>query len=774
VAERLTRGTATPGIARPAFGIVLVMVLMMAVAGVFGVRIFDSLEQLHDSASRASDVAQATDAVLDTLQDSETALRGYLLTMRPSYLAPYLTSRAQMETALHHLDEMAADSPWLHDEMGKLHADAEARMAEIDRSLAAYRGGGPDAALAVILTDQGRRAMEAVRGDCNRILLHANAEREERTGLLIARERETLYSVMAAALAGMLLLGCAALGLLVSRTRLVWAQSALSIQSGRLQATVDHIRDGVAVFDAADGLILWNASFFPIAGLPPSLGVPGTTFARFAAAAAAAGWEAALPSGPRAGGEATDDEIRVRGRTLEVWRSAMPDGGHILTVTDITRRTRAEAIARQAQKMEALGQLTGGVAHDFNNLLQVISANLELLGTRLSGDGGGEAAWLRTRLDAARAGVVRGARLVQHLLAFARRQPLTPAVIDPAALLRGMEEMLRSTLGSAVRLELDIPAGIWAVRADPHQLESALLNLAINGRDAIAAAGPVAGGVAEGAPGGAPGVASGGATDRALLRIAVANTTLAAPEAAQQSVEPGDYVALAVTDSGAGMSEETVARAVEPFFTTKLDGKGTGLGLPMAYGFARQSGGGLRIVSAPGSGTTVSLLIPRTAEQPVAAAGPPEANRPPAGEGGGEAEGVGVQGVGEGGVGVGDGRPGGLRILLVEDDPPVRTTTSELLQGLGHRVAEAGTANEALARLDRDIDVLMTDLGLPDKDGHELARQALTERPELAVIIASGKPPAGLPDDKRIVWLDKPYSASRLAASLAAAVEARA
>ncbi len=736
MADRLKPGASTPAIARPAFGIVLVMVLMMAVAGIFGVRIFDSLEQLHDSASQASEVAQAADTVLDTLQDSETGLRGYLLTMRQSYLAPYLTSRDQMETALHHLEELAARSPWLHEEMVPLRADAETRMAEIDRSLAAYRGGGADAALALILTDQGRRAMEAVRADCNRILQHANAEREERTRLLIARERETLYTVMAAALAGMLLLGCAALGLLVSRARLVWAQSALSVQSARLQATVEHIRDGVAVFDAGDGLILWNASFFPIAGLPQSLAVPATPFARFAAAAAAAGWEAPLPSGPRAGSDATDAEIRVRGRTLEVWRSAMPDGGHILTVTDITRRTRAEGIARQAQKMEALGQLTGGVAHDFNNLLQVISANLELMSTRLPATGA-DGGWLRARLDAARAGVVRGARLVQHLLAFARRQPLAPVVIDPAALLHGMEEMLRSTLGPAVRLQLDIPAPIWAVRADPQQLESAVLNLAINGRDAIATAGAAA-----------------GAAEPGLLRIAVANTTLDGAAAARQSVEPGDYVTLDVSDSGPGMSEEIAARAVEPFFTTKLDGKGTGLGLPMVYGFAHQSGGGMRITSAPGRGTTVSLLIPRTADQPVPAAPErPAARRPMAAP---------------------DSKLAGLRILLVEDDPPVRATTAELLQGFGHWVAEAGTAGEALALLDHDIDVLMTDLGLPDRDGYDLARQALAERPDLAVIIASGRSSPGSADDPRIVWLDKPYSASRLEGCLAEAVGAKA
>ncbi len=718
----LSRRSGYSALARPACGIVLVMLLMMVVAGIAGVRIFDSLEQLHDSASHASEEAAAADEVLDALQDSETAERGYLLTMRPVYLQPYLANRDRMEDGLRRLEAAAAGSPWLREEVGPLRAAAEARMAEIDRTLATDRSTGADAALAVILTDEGRQAMERVRIASARILQRANAEREQRTGLLISRERETLYFVMAAALAGTLLLGFAALGLLVSRSRMVWAQTALSTQSGRLQATVDHIRDGLAVFDAADRLILWNPSFFPIAGLPASLAAPGTPFASFVAATA--GWDPPLPNGAAAEGahpETTGAETRVGEKVLEVWRGRMPDGGHILAVTDNTRRARAEAIARQAQKMEALGQLTGGVAHDFNNLLQVVAANLELMATRLPADTA-EADWLRARIAAAHAGVDRGARLVRHLLAFARRQPLAPQPTDPGRLMRGMEELLRRALGPGVQAALAIPDGVWAVAVDPQQLENAVLNLAINGRDAIAAA--------DGA----------GATSPASLTIALANTTLDADAAAQSGVAAGDYVCVSVTDSGAGMSEETIARAVEPFFTTKRDGQGTGLGLPMVYGFARQSGGAMRIASVPGEGTTVSLLIPRSAAAPDIAAPAP--------------------------VPAPAGVPG-RRILVVEDNAPVRVTTAELLGGLGHTVRAAGTGTEALRLLDQDTDVLMTDLGLPDMDGLDLVRRARGGHPGLAVIIASGKAPPVMPDDPKIVWLAKPYSASRLGAAIA-------
>jgi signal transduction histidine kinase len=733
VADRLTPRSGYPALARPASGIVLVMLLMMGGAGLFGVRIFDSLGQLHDSAIHASEVAAAADQVLDALQDSETAVRGYLLTMRPVYLDPYLINRNRLDDALHRLETAAAEAPWLREQIPPLRADAEARMAEIDRTLTTYRAGGGDAALAVILTDQGRRAMENVRVRVAGIDQRANAEREERTALLIARERETLYIVVAVALAGTLLLGFAALGLLVSRARLAWAQTALSAQSGRLQASVDHIRDGLAVFDATDRLILWNASLFPIAGLPTTLAALGTPFSAFAKAAQC--WDPPLLSAALHDGDAaepTSAEMRVGDRVLEVWRSRMSDGGHILAVTDITRRTRAEAIARQAQKMEALGQLTGGVAHDFNNLLQVIAANLELMDTRLPADGQ-DAVWLRARGAAARAGVERGARLVQHLLAFARRQPLAPVPTDPARLMRGMTEMLRGALGAKVRAELVIPDGIWAVRVDPQQLENAVLNLAINGRDAIDAAASAA---------------SAPADRLANLKIALANVTLEAAGAALHGADAGDYVRIDVADSGAGMSEATIVRAVEPFFTTKGDGQGTGLGLPMVYGFARQSGGTMKIVSEPGRGTTVSLLIPRTNALP--AVPPTERSLP------GAADAASRQ-----------------RVLVAEDDQPVRATTAELLSGLGHDVVQAGSAAEALTLLDRRTDVLMTDLGLPDMDGRDLASQALSDNPDLAVIIASGKAPAALPDDPRIVWLDKPYSASRLAAAISRATGAR-
>jgi signal transduction histidine kinase/CheY-like chemotaxis protein len=856
----LSRRSGQPALARPALAIVLVMLLVMAVSGFFGVRLIDSVQQLHDSANRAGQVAHAADAVLDALQDSETSVRGYLLTMRPVYLEPYAGNREKLDAALGALDALAVGSPWLRDELTMLRADAVARMQEIDQTLRIAQAKGSDAALAVILTDRGRSEMDRVRASATRILRQADAERESRVALLIARERQTLDAVIATALAATLLLGFAALGLLFNRARLMSAKAALSAQSDRLQGTLDHIREGVAVFDSADRLVLWNPSFFPVTGIARPLAEPGTAYARFADAAS---WlppaQALIPAG---GDPPTSPEIRVGDKVLEVWHSRMRDGGRILAVADITRRTRAEAIARQAQKMEALGQLTGGVAHDFNNLLQVISANLELVDARLPE--AGDKDWLRARLAAARAGVERGAGLIRHLLSFARREPLARRAIWPAAVLRGMEEMLGRTLGRTITVQFAVPEKVWPIRVDPQQFENAVLNLAINSRDAIEAA---------------------DAGQETVLRIGLAEVALDEAAAGQHGLPAGDYVRLDVTDSGAGMSETTMARAAEPFFTTKDDGRGTGLGLAMVYGFARQSGGAMRIDSRPGRGTTVTLLIPRTTELPgeplvspsrglrgkgerllvveadpavsiaactaltdhgyrvtavgtgqeclrvLAGAAAPDAE--PTGAPKGASEGLPevliidaaipdrpdgparagpalaerVRGLHPGlaiVLATGDAShdptrvarctvlpkpwsrdelvvavrqalrmaegPAGQRLVLAEDDAAVRTTTAEVLAGFGYVVTQAASAGDALRLLDGRTDILLTDLGLPDFDGAELARRALAGNPGLSVVIVSGNPPpAAQIADPRIGWLAKPYSAKRLIDALAAA-----
>jgi len=601
-----------PALVRPVIAIVVVMVAVMAIATVFGVRMIGALRELHESAARAAEVASTADAVLDVLQDSETAARGYLLTERPAYLDPYVARRDRLAASLHDLDTLAADSPGLQADLAEVGLQARATMADIDRTVAAARTAGPQAGLAVVLTDQGRQHMDGTRAAIMRIKARAIAEREERTGLLMARQREAFMLVLSVALAGMVMLGLGAIGLLVGRRRLAAARSDLTVQSQRLQATVDRIRDGVAVFDVSDRLILWNATFFPMTGLPAALASEGMPFARFATAAASAGWQSPLLGQALSSGDIpvspVSGEVRAADKVLEIWRGRMPDGGQILAVADISRRVRAEAVARQAQKMEALGQLTGGVAHDFNNLLQVISANLELVERRLPA-GLPETPLIQSRLASARSGVERGARLIQHLLAFARRQPLAPRAVRPAAVLRGMEELLRQAIGAKIRISISAPEDAWEMRVDPQQFENAVLNLAINARDAIEA---------------------GCAAPPGAIAIRLENAAIDRGCAANHGIPPGGYLRLSVTDNGAGMPEEVQARAAEPFFTTKAEGRGTGLGLPMVYGFARQSGGVMKIDSAPGRGTTVALIIPRADASPTRSDGARSGDSAPA------------------------------------------------------------------------------------------------------------------------------------------------
>jgi PAS domain S-box-containing protein len=352
---------------------------------------------------------------------------------------------------------------------------------------------------------------------------------------------------------------------------------------------------------------------------------------------------------------------------------------------EIARRQQIEEALRQSQKMEAVGQLTGGVAHDFNNLLTIILGNLENLEHRIPADDP-----LRRYIAAAERGASRAAVLTDRLLAFSRRQPLAPSVIDVNELVTGMSELLQRTLGEAVTVETVLADRLWQAFADPTQLENALINLAVNARDAM--------------------------PDGGRLTIETANSVIdAAYAATQDDLRPGQYVAISVADTGCGMSEEVLAKAFEPFFTTKEVGQGTGLGLSQVYGFIRQSGGHVRIDSQTGEGTTVRLYLPRHLGQPAPAA---EAPLPPP--------------------------PRGRReetVLVVEDDPDVRTYTSSLVRELGYRVLTAADGAAALDLLETDpeVQLLFTDVGLPGGlNGRQLADRARQIRPQLKVLYTTG------------------------------------
>ena len=361
---------------------------------------------------------------------------------------------------------------------------------------------------------------------------------------------------------------------------------------------------------------------------------------------------------------------------------------------DVTaEKQQAEALAqaeeqlRQAQKMEAVGQLTGGIAHDFNNLLTGITGSLDLLDLRLNE---GRAADAPRYIGAARGAAERAAALTHRLLAFSRRQTLDSRPTDLNRLIGGMEELIRRTIGPSVAMRVQSCNALWTTMVDPNQLESALLNLCINARDAMPEGGQVT--------------------------IATVNQAFSAAEARVQDLAAGEYVSLQVGDTGTGMTPEVIARAFDPFFTTKPIGMGTGLGLSMIYGFVRQSGGQARIRSAPGQGTTVSLYLPRhhgaedATDAEVQSAPPPK----------------GLQ---------------GETVLVVDDEPTVRMLVTEVLEELGYRTVEAADAAEGLARVRGSgrLDLMVTDVGLPGgMNGRQLADAAREVRPGLKVLFITG------------------------------------
>jgi PAS domain S-box-containing protein len=350
-------------------------------------------------------------------------------------------------------------------------------------------------------------------------------------------------------------------------------------------------------------------------------------------------------------------------------------------------RTAEEAL-RQAQKMEAVGQLTGGLAHDFNNLLMGVSGNIELLRNRVAK---GRIEDLERYINAALEASRRAAALTHRLLAFSRRQTLDPKPTDVDHLVGDMLELIRRTVGPSITMQVNPSDALWPTLVDPHQLENALLNLCLNARDAM--------------------------PDGGHLRIETANTPLDAQAAHELELPPGQYVALRVSDDGSGMTPEVVKRAFDPFFTTKPIGMGTGLGLSMIYGFARQSGGGVQIQSTPGRGSNVSIYLPaHTDITPVHAHAPgPQESQPH--------------------------RSVGETVLVVDDEPSVRLLVSEVLIDLGYQVLEADSGAPALTILQsqQGVDLLISDVGLPGgMNGRQLADAARQLRPELKVLFVTG------------------------------------
>ena len=654
--------------------------------------------------------------VLGDAQDAETGQRGYLLTRDEPFLEPYLAARERADRDLALFKQRTADNPDEQRRAAKLAAMLHDRFTSLDLSLAAGKTVAPPPDLVKAL-QSGKERMDALRAEVaagmaaeQALLRVRNHQRDEQ------QRYEIAFAVGVAVLALIILLTAAAL-LARNNSNLAKAERARANEAAILQATVDTVRDGIAYFTSEGVLCAFNDNFFRLLDLPTSLArLQDTRLSDLQAI------EASRPQrilAPPAEGQGSLDthHIAVAGRELDVYRSHVATGGFLIVVMDVTARMRAEAMVRQSQKMEAIGHLTGGVAHDFNNLLQIISANLDL--AVASGEAKGNAI-LGQRLQNAMGAVSRGSRLTGQLLAFARRQALEPRSVDLGRVIRDMTDMLRRTLGERVEVEAVIAGGLWNTLADPNQIENAILNLAINARDAM--------------------------PDGGKLTLEAANAYLDDAYAALHGeVTPGQYVMLAVSDTGSGMTPEVLNRVFEPFFTTKPEGKGTGLGLAQVYGFVKQSGGHIKIYSEVGEGTTVKIYLPRTRRAQDAADSASQQM---------------VQG-------------GSERILVVEDDEGVRAAVIDMLTDLGYRVQRAENAEGALKLLEggAKVDLLFTDVVMPGSiTTRELARRARELDPGLKILYTSGYTQNAIVHNGRLdddaFLLSKPYRKDELARKL--------
>jgi signal transduction histidine kinase len=572
-------------------------------------------------------VSLALPDLIAGLTDAETGQRGYLLTGDETYLAPYTAARANIAKALSDLDSAPVGAD-LKVDLAELQKSIEEKLAELADTIALYRAGSHDGALAIVKSDRGKLIMDHIRDT-------------------LARMRTIQQSALARAFA--------------ARDKV-----ATGLQVGVVAAVLGVIALAIfATFDARKRIVA----------------------------------------------------LAQQSRLTEERNAALEESNRKL-VAETEARHVAEAQVRQIQKMEAIGQLAGGIAHDFNNMLAVIMGSLDMLLRRLKrGDTD-----ITRFVESATEGARRAADLTKRLLAFSRQQPLSPARVDANKLVAEMSELIRRAIGEDVALETILAGGLWKVHVDAGQLENSILNLAVNGRDAM--------------PGGG------------RITIETANGHLDEQYARENpGAKPGQYVLVAFTDTGEGMPPDTVNRAFDPFFTTKPAGQGTGLGLSQVYGFVKQSGGHIKIYSEVGRGTTVKIYLPRDMSESETQSQPAEA-RP-----------------------IAAGKPSET-ILLVDDEPRVRALAVESLREIGYRVIAAGRAEEALQLLDANpaTDLLFTDIVMPDMDGRRLADEATRRRPMLKVLFTTGFTKNAVIHngvlDPGVNFLAKPFTIEALAAKV--------
>jgi PAS domain S-box-containing protein len=591
----------------------------------------------------------------------------------------------------------------------------QGKMDEISQTIALAQAGKRDDAIALVRKDALLRRMALTRQWAT---AQQNAVAGRLTAIRIAEEHNAVVFEAAAVLC---VLAAVGLAWIVMRGHNGQTRELLDLND-ELNRNINLSADILAVVDADGGLISLNPAWTQVTGRRAGQRTGDSLFDLVHADDLAA-TRLAFAAVHEAGDGVREVEARLRradgGEVRVSWRVVkLPEAGQFYAIgRDVTQERAREDQLRQSQKMDVVGQLTGGIAHDFNNLLTVIVGSLELMQRDLAGMDQKSA----RRIEAALEGGRRATALTHRLLAFARRQPLAPKILEANRLVTGMSEILHRVLGEHIVLDLMCAAGLWRVKADGHQLENAILNLAVNARDAMQGGGH--------------------------LTIETQNAILDEDYAAHEAeVRPGQYVMIAVTDTGTGMAPDVAAQVFEPFFTTKPVGLGTGLGLAQVYGFIKQSQGHVKIYSEPGEGTTVKLYLPRLLggvemPDPLPAAEPTR-------QGQGNSE----------------------TILVVEDEPAVREFAAEVLREFGYNVLLAENALEALPIIvsPQRIDLLFTDVVLTGPmNGRQLAEQFSAHRSQTPILFTTGYTRNAIIHngklDDGIAFLGKPFSAVALA-----------
>jgi PAS domain S-box-containing protein len=691
------------------FGAAMALIVLLSAASLLSTQ---RLFELSARAERSQNVLTELNHFFSNLQDVEGGARGYLITGDPAHLEPYVAGKAQMPATVARLRALAAPAPSTILRLDVLEQLGSRRIAYSDR-IVSGRTPSTEARGASRVIAEGKAIMDRLRREVSTAMAAERADYIDKKAK-VERQARLTNAILAA---GMTLSLAALFWLFITRNREAAQRLKVKAQLrelnaeledriqqrtaelGRttelLNAVIENMPDSVFLKDIHDQFryVLINGAGERLFGRERTdlLGhIDHELFPREQADLCKKEDEAIVTSGqalliPERALAVGETEKVVESRKVAI---TDPDGRHRFVlgiVRDITEQKAVETQLRQMQRMDAIGRLTGGIAHDFNNILAIILGNVDLLREQVAD--GSQAAEMA---DEALAAASHGAELVRRLLAFARKQHLEPTAVDLNERLPATIALLRRTLGENIDVRAFPAPDLWSALVDPTQVDDALVNLAINARDAMAGGG--------------------------ALTIETGNVTLDSDYAAQHvEVSEGDYVMLAVSDTGTGMSPAVVARAFEPFFTTKSEGKGTGLGLSQVYGWVKQSGGHIKIYSEVGHGTTIKLYLPRAGASHQAASDAVAALSPPG--------------------------TGSERILVVEDNPNVRNTVLRQLKDLGYETVDANDGETALG-LVRDgtrFDLLLTDVVMPGgMTGYELADEISRLRPDLKVLFTSG------------------------------------